>query len=192
MNPLIVNAGTELSAQVTRFCADEAEVLEGLAQRLAELFAEGGRLLTAGTGMMQFVAQLVAAQFAYRLDFHRPALPAICLGSDALLMSAMVTAGDYEQSLLRHYRILEQEHQLLLLFSDGRPDAAVRRLWDELREQQVPLALVSVSGAEDPLYSDDITSCLHLVATAKARQLELMQFTGHLLAELVEAELFPH
>lgn len=190
MNTLIVNAGTELSTQVTSLCANQAEELERLAQRLTELFAEGGRLLTTGTGMLQFVAQMTAAQFAHRLDFHRPALPAICLGSDALLFSTMVTSGDYEQSLVRHYRILANDRHLVLFFSDGQPDSALKRLRDELLDQDVPVVLVSAAGTEDPLHSDENTQCLNLAVSAKARQIELMQFTGHLLCELVEAELF--
>lgn len=190
MNQRIERAGNQLSSLVSQLCSDQAAGLEQLAKRLAHLFADGGQLLTAGTGVFQCVAQMTATQFAYHLDFERPTLPAISLGSDVVLSAVMMSAGDYDQLLLRHYRALAGGNQLLLLFADGQPNPALARLCDEVLKQGQPVVLVSAIGSDDKLYSDKMDLCLNLKATSKARQIEMMQFVGHLLCELVEAELF--
>src|SRR6056297_1353169 len=86
---------------IKRFCDTQQVEIVRLAGRIATLFADGGQLLMVGIGIFHPVAQLVATSFAYRLDFDRPALPAICLGSDSALAAAMASAGDYEQLFIR-------------------------------------------------------------------------------------------
>jgi D-sedoheptulose 7-phosphate isomerase len=175
---------------VKRFCDTQQVEIEHLAGRVANLFADGGQLLTVGTGIFHPVAQLVATAFAYRLDFDRPALPAICLGSDSALAAAMASTGDYEQLFIRHYRALNGEKQLLLLFGNGIPNPALERLRDEMLENDQAVALFSGAGRKDPLYCNELDWCLDLATANQARQIELMQFAGHLLCELVEGELF--
>lgn len=173
-----------------RFCDTQQLEVERLARRIASLFTDGGQLLTVGVGILHPVAQLVATAFAYRLDFDRPAFPAICLGSDSALAAAMASAGNYEQLFLRHYRALAGEKQLLLLFSNGTPNSSLERLRDEMLENDQVVALFSGAGTKDPLYCDDLEWCLDLATSLRVRQIELMQFAGHVLCELVETELF--
>lgn len=175
---------------IKRFCDTQQAEIERLARRVATLFADGGQLLTVGTGMFHPVAQLVATVFAYHLDFDRPALPAICLGSDSAMAAAMASGGEYEQLFIRHYRALGGEKQLLLLFGNGVSNPALERLRDEMLDNDQGAALFSGVGTKDPLYCDDLEWCLDLATGSRARQIELMQFAGHLLCELVEAELF--
>jgi D-sedoheptulose 7-phosphate isomerase len=182
-----VNQHKEL---IQHFCETQQMEIKRLAGRIANLFTDGGQLLTVGVGIFHPVAQLVATAFAYRLHFDRPALPAICLGSDSALAAAMSSAGYYEQLFLRHYRALNGEKQLLLLFGNGIPSPALERLRDEMLENDQGVALFSGAGTGDPLYCDEIEWCLNLATANLARQIEIMQFAGHLLCELVEGELF--
>lgn len=175
---------------IQRFCDTQQMEVERLARRMTNLFTDGGQLLTVGAGLLYPVAQLVATVFAYRLDFDRPAFPAICLGSDSSLAVAMASAGDYEQLFLRHYRALAGEKQLLLLFSNGAPNSSLERLRDEMLGNDQAVALFSGAGTKDPLYCEDLEWCLDLATSMRARQIELMQFAGNVLCGLVEAELF--
>ena len=190
MNSRITQVGKQNSTLIAQFCDTQHADLLRLANKVAHLFTDGGQLLTAGAGIYHLVAQLIATQFVYRLDFDRPALPAICLGSDAALTSALASAGEYEQLFVRHYRALAGEKQLLLLLSDGGANPALERIRDEVLDLDQEVVLISGSGVRDPLCCDDLDSCLDLGSGSRARQIELMQFAGHLLCELVEAELF--
>ncbi len=161
-----------------------------LAKHLGALFAEGGQLLIAGNGSLLPVAQLMASQFSFRLGFDRPVLPAVCLGSDSVLSSRLMGDGQFEQHLVRHYRALNSHQHLLLLLNDGSVATALKVLRDEVLENGQPMALLSYDCQKDPLMCDDIGICLSLATTSAPRQIELTQFAGHLLCELVEAELF--
>ncbi|MFK5927381.1 MAG: hypothetical protein QM483_12170 [Desulfuromusa sp.] len=172
------------------FCCEQNNELIRLAKRLGALFAEGGHLLIAGNGALQLVAQQLASQFSFRLSFDRPVLPAICLGSDSVLNNRMLAAGQFEQHLVSHYRALNSEQHLLLLFNDGSTATALKNLRDEVVENEQAVALISYDCLKDPLQSKEIDVCLNLATNSVPRQLELAQFVGHLLCELVEAELF--
>lgn len=173
-----------------QFCREQNGELVRLAKSIGSLFAEGGHLLVAGNGALQPVAQQLASQFAFRLNFDRPALPAVCLGSDAVLTTRMSSAGKLDQHLVRHYRALNSQQHLLLVLNDGTDAAPLINLCEEVLENEQPIALVSFAGQNDPLNSDGVDYCLDLSTTVVPRQLELTQFIGHLLCELVEAELF--
>ncbi len=190
MDSYIAQTGSQAGTLIKRFCDTQQAEVERLVEGIANLFTDGGQLLTAGVGLFHPVAQLVSTVFAYRLDFDRPALPAVCLGSDSALVAAMASDGNYEHLFIRHYRALNGEKQLLLLFSSGTPNPALGRLRDEMLEKNQGVALFSGSGKNDPLYCDGVQWCLDLATGSRPRQIELMQFAGHLLCERVEAELF--
>lgn len=167
----------------------QGDELSRVAHRLGGIFAAGGQLLIAGGGAMQPLAQLLASQFTYRLSFDRPALPALALGSDPVLTAAM-QAGAPEQSLVRHYRSLNSSQHLLLVLSAGSGDPALRQLVEEVIDAGQPIILLAPAGESDPLYREGLDGCLNLKSSHAPRTLELTMFAGHLLCELVEAELF--
>ncbi len=173
-----------------KFCAEQNHELILLAKRLGTLFAEGGQLLLAGNGSLQLVAQQLASQFSFRLSFDRPVLPAICLGSDPVLNARMIASGEFEQHLVRHYRALNAQQYLLLLLNDGSSAVSLVNLRDEAVEDEQTVVLISSDCQNDPLRSADVKTCLNLATESVPRQIEVTQFVGHLLCELVEAELF--
>ncbi len=190
MNQRITTTCRQTVELLEQFCREQDNELVRLAKHLGTIFAEGGHLLIAGNGVLQPVAQQLASQFAFRLNFDRPGLPAVCLGSDPVLNTRMATAGQFEQHLVRHYRALNSQQHLLLLFNDGSDVTALKNLSDEVDENGQPIALVSFDYLKDPLNNKKIDFCLNLATATAPRQLELAQFAGHLLCELVEAELF--
>jgi D-sedoheptulose 7-phosphate isomerase len=190
MNRKISTTCRQTVGLLDQFCREQENELIRLAKRLGALFAEGGHLLIAGNGLFQPVAQQLASQFAFRLTFDRPVLPAVCLGSDSHLANRMLAAGQFEQHLVRHYRALNTQHHLLLMFNDGSDAKLLMNLRNEVVENDQTVALISYDSMKDPLQGDDIDFCLNLATSSPPRQLELAQFVGHLLCELVEAELF--
>ncbi len=76
------------------------------------------------------------------------------------------------------------------MLATGRADVALRQLLDEVTAAGQPIALFAPDGVADPLYRDGLEACLKLGGDQLPRSLELTMFAGHLLCELVEAELF--
>ena len=187
---LIQHRTDEMHKLLTQFSSTQAQELSSLARRVAALFSSGGQLLVAGGGQLQPLAQLLVSAFAFRLEFDRPSLPAVALGSDPVLNSRLLAAGLYDQFLVRHYRSLNSEEHLVLLLNDGSPSPALQLLCDEVRENDQDLALISGCGERDPLYCSDYIATLSLETEHVARQQELGLFCAHLLCELVEKDLF--
>ncbi|MCF6267406.1 MAG: hypothetical protein L3J57_12800 [Desulfuromusa sp.] len=190
MNQRITSTCRQTVELFEQFCREQNNELIRLAKQLGTLFTEGGHLLIAGNGALQPVAQQLASQFTFYLSFDRPVLPAVCLGSDPVLSGLMSGQGQFEQHLVRHYRALNSQHHLLLLLNDGSSATALKSLRDEVVESEQSIALISYDCRKDPLQNTDVGICLNLATTSAPRQLELAQFVGHLLCELVEAELF--
>ena len=192
MNQHIDATCKQTTKLLEQFCREQDKGLIQLAKQLSALFAEGGHLLIAGNGALQPMAQQLASQFAFQLNFERPGLPAICLGSDPLLSSQMMIAGQLEQHLVKHYRAINSQNHLLLILNDGSDTTALKNLRDEVIENGQPIALISHACDQDSLANKGIDHCLNLAAKTATRQLELTLFIGHLLCELVETELFGH
>lgn len=187
-----IEASCEQSVKLLkRYCREENDNLIRLAQRLAALFAEGGQLLIAASGCLQPAAQLMASQFVFRLSFDRPALPAVCLGSDLVLNNRMLADGQAAQTLVRHYRAVNSANHMLLVLSDGSDSQGLQLLCEDVVDNEQAVAVISYDCSKDPLLQgDDVDLCLNLGTRSVPRLLELTQFSGHLLCELVESELF--
>lgn len=189
MNERILAVCQETLLLHEQFCQRRQEELMALAGRMAALFADEGQLLLAGHGPFFAIAQLLAAQLTFRLDFDRPVLPALCLGSDPLLTAQMVAAGQFPQHLVRHYRAVNSQEHLLLLFSDGSEAPELSALIEEAQDNEQPVFLFT-ANAQDPLTEGDLDGCIELGTDSVPRMLELAQFGCHLLCELIEKELF--
>ena len=190
MNQKISAARQRSTELLNKFCHEQDRALIRLAKRIATLFAEGGQLMIVGNGVLQPVAQQLASHFSFRLSFDRPALPAICLGSDPVLTGQMLSAGQFDQHLVRHYRAQNSQKHLVLIMNDGSSIEGLKKLCDEVVENEQSIALISHNSANDPLNATAVDICLDLATSSLPRQIELAQFVGHLLCELVETELF--
>lgn len=190
MNQDITRISRETIEALDNYCRQQNDTLSRLVNAIAAQFAEGGHLLLAGSGPFQPLAQLIASHFVLHLNYDRPVLPAICLGGDPILNNPMYGAAHHEKHLVRHYRALNSPQHLLVLFNDGSSDLSLQVVRDEVLDNDQPVALISADCSQDPLFSQDISFCLDLGVSDIPRQLELVQFTGHLLCQLVEKELF--
>ncbi len=190
MNPQIAASCEQSVTLLKQYCQEQGDDLVRLSQQLAALFAEGGQLLIAASGSLQATAQQIASHFAFRLSFERPALPAVCLGSDQILNQRMISGRRADQVLVRHYRAINSQNHLLLVLSDGSDADALEAVCEDVIENEQKIAVISFDCDKDSLTELEIGLCLNLGTDLLPRQIELVQFSGHLLCELVEGELF--
>lgn len=189
MNKHIPKTGIEIARLFEQFNADNSANLQTLASQLVSTFTGGGRLLIAASGNLQPVAQMTASHFTHRLGFDRPSLPAIALGADMTLATALSRNNQQHMLLARHYRALGSNNHLLLLLSDGSADPQLTELIRIAKDEQ-PLALLTPSKNDDTTLTGCTNLQLLVETESHARLLELALFCGNLLCELVEAELF--
>ncbi len=163
--------------------------LEQLAARLVEVFHEGGRLLTLGSGPFGQVANLVAGFFMHRLGLDRPLLPALSLSHDALLASALISEDDADQYFARQLRALGVRGDVVLAFADGRREKAIEEAFSLARQNEC-LTAVIFRGKEEDLPDVRPDFLVRIETDASAGALEVALFCGKTLCELVESELF--
>lgn len=166
--------------------AQSDEILR-LAERAVEVFHSGGRLLVIGGGSLGGVAALIANRFLYRLSLERPSLPALSLGLDAQLATALARDGGSRQYYSRQLQALSTGGDLLLVFSEAWPDEALQEVLQTARRLGCSAAAILPRKAE-PVDTPDFL--FRLDTDSVARMTEGALLFGQLLCEMVEGELF--
>lgn len=167
---------------------EQAEEIAGFAQRLVEVFHQGGRLLVIGSGSLGAVANHVANLFLHRLSLERPLLPALSLCHDVTLATALARDGRAQEFFARQVRAAAAPQDLVLIFGDARRDEALEEALAAAHSQGCVSAVLLHGKGE--LLGDPPNFLFRLQTDSVPRALEGTLFFGHLLCELVEGELF--
>lgn len=178
----------QLSLLVAEFQEKQQDGLIRLGHRMTENFTRGGRLICAGQGLFQTVAQHMATCFVHQLDFERPLLPAVALGNP-LMISALLASGQTHECLAREYRLYRGEDHLLVIFCTAQPSAEIKQLAEQVEDRQ-NLVIIGPEGANKFLSNVAGVQQVLLPGDSFAPLIELALLTTHLLCELVEGELF--
>lgn len=97
MSEAIVRKAAESAALVSRFFAAEAGAVERCAAALAARLEAGGRLWVMGNGGSSCDAQHLAVEFQHPIIARRRALPAIALGTEPALLTAVGNDTDFSR-----------------------------------------------------------------------------------------------
>lgn len=178
----------EQGAAIKETVPPQTPQLLQLAERVTGTFQHGGRLLVCGSGSMAPIADLVAHVFRHRLAVERPSLPALSLGHDPHLATALARDGQQRFYFARQLRVLATEGDVLLVFAEQQPDPAVHEAI--IAAQQLGCFVAVLAPAKADFGAAAPNLLLRLEAETPPRAVELALTLGHLLCELVEADLF--
>jgi D-sedoheptulose 7-phosphate isomerase len=167
---------------------EQAEELAGFAGQIVDVFNGGGKLLVAGTGPLAAVASMVATEFMHRLSLERPPLPAVALTHDAILAGALARDGQEQQYFARQVQMLAAPGDILLAFRGLGHEASLAEAMAAARQAGCFTAAFFPGRSEPPGEKPDFL--FRLEADSFPRAIEGAVFFGHVLCELVEAELF--
>jgi len=76
---------------------------------------QGGKILSCGPGGSAGQSQHFATALLNRFDRERPGLPAICIGNDGQLLTAIANDSSYKEVYSKQIRALAQQADVLLL-----------------------------------------------------------------------------
>jgi D-sedoheptulose 7-phosphate isomerase len=182
----------ELAAHVEALrgtVAGSSAVISAVTERLAACFNQGGKLLICGNGGSAADAQHFAAEFANRLRFDRPALPAIALTTDTSVLTSIANDAAYEEVFARQVEGLGRPGDVLIgMSTSGRSANVLAALSAGRRRGMVTVGFTGEAGAQ-PMGAD----CDHLLAVPSndtARIQECHEFVYHVIAGMVEQQLF--
>jgi D-sedoheptulose 7-phosphate isomerase len=169
--------------------ADEELVagVVGATNKLVETFRARRKLLCFGNGGSASDAQHIAAEFVSRVLFDRPGLPAIALGANFAVSSAISNDYDFELVFANQIAALGTAGDVALgITTSGNSRNVIAGLKVARDRGLITMAFTGRDGGRLP----PVDFLFRVPSTVTPRIQECHILIGHIVSELVEATLF--
>lgn len=141
----------ESAAVKEAFFAAEAPRIAALVEVMAAAFRRGARLFVMGNGGGATDAQHVAVEFFHPIVEKRRPLPALALGSDAALLTAISNDRDFAKVFADQLAVLARPGDLALVIStSGRSPNLIAALEAARRLELTTVAFTGRDGGRFP------------------------------------------
>jgi D-sedoheptulose 7-phosphate isomerase len=177
--------------------AVKLEALETLSMPIAAAIdtmfmalANGNRILACGNGGSAADAQHFAAKLMGRFERERPGLPAIALGTDSSVLTAIANDYAYDQVFSKQVWALGQPGDVLLAITTSGNSANVQAAIEAAHEREmIVVALTGKSGdkVQDALSDMDIHICVPSDRAARIQEVHVL--VVHCLCDGIDAML---
>jgi len=172
-----------------RFFGAHSVEVRRAAETIAAVFKSGGKLLVFGNGGSAADAQHIAGELVNRFLRKRRALPAIALTTDGGVLTCVANDTGFENVFARQIEALGAEGDACLAISTSGDSPNVVLACEQARAQEMKvIGLLGRKGGR-------VASLCDLALVVSSRDTQRIQEThnllGHIICELVEAELFP-
>ena len=179
----------EASLRVKReFWEREGEKILLAAEKMAQAFRAGNKLLVFGNGGSAADAQHLAAEFVNRFRLERPPLPALALTTDTSILTAVANDYAFAQVFSKQILALGQEGDVALgISTSGRSENVFQGL---AVAKEKGLFTIGLGGGDGGRLLE-VSDLLILVPSQETPRIqEAHLFFIHLVCELVEEVLF--
>ncbi len=160
-------------------------------QLITECLLQGGKIICCGSGSSSGQAQHFAAALLNRFERERPGLPAIAIGHDGLLTSAIASDHSFKEIYAKQIKTLAQPNDVLLVMCAGRvPRAILEAVKAGHHNGMIILALTGDDSGEiaDLLQSGDIELRVPAQRNANIQEMHLIIINS--LCDLIDALIF--
>lgn len=161
--------------------------LLGMARALAGVFAAGGRLLTMGNGGSSCDAAHVAVEFMHPITVGRRALPALHLGADLPMLTAVGNDVGFSEIFVRQVIAHGRPGDAILGFSTSGNSENLLRGFSVAKERG--LLTLGMSGGDGGRMADTVDHCVVVPAPSVHRVQEGHLVAYHVLWDLVHTIL---
>jgi D-sedoheptulose 7-phosphate isomerase len=187
MRDAIVKKVRESQDVASRFFEENAGQIERCARALAERLRNGGRLYTMGNGGSACDAAHVAVEFLHPIVEKRRALPAMALGGDTALLTAVGNDVDFGVVFQRQIELLAHPRDAALGISTSGASANVLRGLKKARERG--LYTIGFTGRDGGRMPEVCEHCFVVKTWSIHRVQETHTLLLHLLWDLVHVAL---
>lgn len=142
----ILRKARESNSTKERFFVENAARITACAEAMSRAFAEGGRLLAFGNGGSACDAQHVVVEFMHPIHEKRAPLPALALGSDNALLTAIGNDRDFSLAFAEQLELLGRPGDIALGISTSGQSANVNRALEAARKRR--MLTVGFSGRD--------------------------------------------
>ena len=148
----------------------------------------GNKALLFGNGGSAADAQHIAAELVGRFAFDRPALPALSLTVDTSCITAISNDHGFDQIFSRQLEALARPGDIAIAISTSGNSPNV--LSGLLTAKKLGLITVGLTGESGGKLRSLVDHCISAPSQSTPRIQECHNLIGHILAEIVEQELF--
>jgi D-sedoheptulose 7-phosphate isomerase len=166
-----------------RFFEESAERIVACCEAMARRFDAGGRLYVFGNGGSSCDAQHVSVEFMHPIIEKRPALPAIALGTENALVTAIGNDQDFSLAFVQQLRLLGRAGDIALGISTSGKSANVNRALKEARE--MGCLTVGFSGKDGGKMPEVCDFCFTVPSYAIHRIQECQETLLHVLWDVI-------
>jgi D-sedoheptulose 7-phosphate isomerase len=147
----------------------------------------GGKIFFAGNGGSFADSQHLAAEFISRFLFNRDALPAIALGTNSSVMSAISNDYDYKNIFSRELHALGSNKDIFIpITTSGNSKNLIEAVKIANNKGLKSIAITGATGGA----LNELCECIKVPSTNVARIQECHIMIGHLLCQIAEDEIF--
>ncbi len=171
------------------FLRENVATLARVADRIADCFSAGGKLLLFGNGGSAADAQHIAAEFVNRFVIERPPLPAIALTTDSSALTSIANDYGYADVFAKQVRALGRPGDVAIAISTSGTSPSVVRAVDACGK--LGIETVGLTGRDGGKLRGKVDHLLNVSASsATARIQETHILAGHVLCQLVDEKLY--
>jgi len=179
----ILRKARESAATKEAFFAQEADHILACGTAMAQAFHQGARLLVMGNGGSACDAQHVAVEFMHPVFEKRPAIPALALGNDSALLTAVGNDQDFALAFVQQIRMLGRPGDIALGISTSGQSANVNRGLAAARE--MGMLTIGFSGRDGGRMPAACDYCFTVPSFSIHRIQETHETLLHVLWDLV-------
>ncbi len=162
--------------------------IESVARLCIAAFRADAKVLFCGNGGSAADAQHLAAELSGRFLLDRPPLFAEAMHVNTSFLTAVANDYDYETTFARLTMAMGREGDVLFALSTSGNSPNVLRAAEAAK--RIGMHVVGMTGQTGGQLADRVDYLLNMPAASSARIQECHILVGHLICELVEAELF--
>ncbi len=155
---------------------------------LVKALKQGNKALLFGNGGSAANAQHIAAELVGRFALERPALPALALSVNTSCVTAIGNDYGFDQIFSRQIEALARLGDVAIGISTSGNSANVLRAMSTARK--IGLHTIALTGHTGGNLRNTVDHCICVPSNETPRIQECHILIGHIIAELVEREIF--
>lgn len=172
-----------------RFFTDNAAALVEFSAGIAQVYASGGRMFSMGNGGSNCDAAHFAVEFQHPATTGRPALPAMNLGTDTALLTALANDVGFDQVFVRQLDAHARDNDGLIGFSTSGNSGNLIEAYRKAKELGLKTFGMSGGDGGKMLQCHLVDYCLVVKTDSIHRVQEVHVTAYHIIWDLVHTLL---
>ncbi len=170
------------------FFRENISLIKEVAELIARVLNEGGKILIFGNGGSATDASHIAAEFVNRFKRERPGLPAIALNTDMAVLTAIANDYDYSEIFSKQIKALGQKGDIAIGISTSGSSRNVLKAVEVAKKRGLTTIAFTSKKGEKLISRVDYAFAISSEDTPRIQETHIT--LGHILCELVEDILF--